>query len=314
MNPSKAEAITLAIGGIWFPAGYGNSPCPAHGNQSLALTIKDDPTKRAGIFVRCHAGCSFRAVLAALESKSLIDGNSGPAPVIDPEVMRKRKQEQEDRRRAAQRTAQWLWDKANPKPSPFTVPRYLLARGISLRCGLPPALRFLNDAKHNGTQITLPAMVAAITAPDGNHIATHLTFLNMTCSGKTVLEPDKIIVGSPSGGAVRLSAVPADGTIGLAEGIESALSAAEMHSMPVWSAANTSVMGAFIPPEGIRRVVIFADRDKLNKAGYRAGQRAAEKLARRLTGCSIDWEIRYPGEGVNDFNDELARKRRERAA
>lgn len=312
----SAEAITAALGGIWHN-GYGNSPCPAHGNRSAALTIKDDPTKAQGIYVKCHAGCDFRAVLAALETLKLISGDHGPAPAIDPEIVRKKQQQDAERRRKGQRAAAWLWDIANPAPSPMTVARYLLARGIDLgrAGGIPACLRFAPQAKHFGSNIELPAMVAAISGPDGGHVATHLTFLNGACSGKAALDPDKIIIGNPNSGAIRLFPMPSDGVLGLAEGIESALSAAELTGLPVWSTANASVMGNFEPPAGMTHALIFADHDAINKGGYRAGQRAAEKLARRLTQQSIGWEIRYPADGLKDFNDELkTRKRAGRAA
>ena len=150
---------------------------------------------------------------------------------------------------------------------------------------------------------------------DGEHFATHFTYLNGSCSGKATLDPDKIIVGGPNGGAIRLFQMPADGVLGLAEGIESALSAAELHGIPVWALANTSVMGNFEPPAGMTRGLIFADHDEINKGGYRAGPRAAMKLARRLSAGGIPCTIRYPADGLKDFNDELqARKRKERAA
>ena len=61
-----AEEITAALGGRWFPAGYGKAGCPAHGGEGGSLTVKDDPTEPAGIFAICHVGCHPSAVRAAL--------------------------------------------------------------------------------------------------------------------------------------------------------------------------------------------------------------------------------------------------------
>ena len=238
-------------------------------------------------------------------------------PPVDPEILRKAKVERIERVKASQRTAQWLWDIANPAPSPMTVARYLLARGIDLDRigGVPTCLRFSPQARQYGSEMNFPAMVAAIVGPTGKHLATHFTFLNASCSGKAALDPDKIIVGGPNGGAVRLFPLMDDGVLGLAEGIESALSAAELTRLPVWSTANASVMGNFEPPAGMRCGIIFADWDGINKGGYRAGTRGAERLARRLSERGIRSEIRYPARGLKDFNDELmARKLKSRAA
>ncbi len=312
-----AEEITAALGGRWFPSGYGKAGCPAHGGEHDSLTVKDDPTEPAGIFAICHVGCHPNAVRLALAGLGLVDG-AAPAPVIDPEILRQRKAESAAKQAARQRTAQWLWDIATPDPSPLTVARYLLSREIDLTRlgGLPPCFRFAPRAKHTGSNIDLPAMVAAMTGPDGEHRATHFTYLNGTCSGKATLDPDKVIFGSPNGCAIRLFPMPADGVLGLAEGIESALSAAELHGIPVWSLANTSVMKKFDPPAGMTRGVIFADRDKYIPAlKGRPGALAALKLARRLAAGGIPCKIVYPADGLADFNDELQqRKRAERAA
>jgi hypothetical protein len=312
-----AEEITTALGGRWFPAGYGKAGCPAHGGTGGSLTVKDDVTQPAGIFAVCHVGCHPEAVRAALGGLGLLPTGDNATLVIDPEIIRQKKAADAERRKASQRTAQWLWDIANPDPSPMTVARYLLSREIDLSRlgGLPACLRFTPHARHYGSNFDMPAMVAAIVGPSGEHLATHLTFLNASCSGKAALDPDKIIVGSPSGGAIRLFPMPSDGVLGLAEGIESALSAAELHGLPVWATANTSVMGAFEPPAGMTRAVIFADRDEINRGGYRAGHRAAMKLARRLSSAGIACAIKYPTDGLKDFNDALAvAKRKARAA
>jgi putative DNA primase/helicase len=313
-----AEEITAALGGRWSPTGYGKAGCPAHGGEHSSLTVKDDPTEPAGIFAICHVGCHPNAVRAALAGLGLVPDGDAPAPEIDPEILRKKKAAEAERRKTSRRNAQWLWDIANPAPSPMTVARYLLARDIDLARlgGLPACLRFQSQAQHFGSNITLPAMVAAIVGPDGEHFATHFTYLNGTCSGKTTLDPDKIIVGPPTGGAIRLFPMPPDGALGLAEGIESALSAAELHNMPVWSLANTSVMKRFEPPAGMTRAVIFADHDSYIPAlKGRPGALAGMKLARRLSSAGIPCRIIYPADGMKDFNDELtARKRNGRAA
>src|SRR4051812_42828727 len=104
-----AEEITVALGGRWFPAGYGNAGCPAHGGEGGSLTVKDDPTEPAGIFAICHVGCYQNAVRAALAKLGLVPDGDAPAPEIDPEILHKKKAADAERRKASQRVAQWLW-------------------------------------------------------------------------------------------------------------------------------------------------------------------------------------------------------------
>ena len=165
-----AEEITVALGGRWFPAGYGKAGCPAHGGTCSSLTVKDDVTEPAGVFAICHVGCTAIAVRAALAALGLLPSGDGPAPVIDPEIIRQKKAADAERRKADQRTAGWLWDIANPDPSPMTVARYLLSREIDPARfgGLPTCLRFTPRARHYGDNFDLPAMVAAIVGQAAN--------------------------------------------------------------------------------------------------------------------------------------------------
>lgn len=66
-------------------------------------------------------------------------------------------------------------------------------------------------------------MIAAVSLDEGP-IAIHRTFLSTEASGKAAFEKPKRALGALGEAAVRLFA-PASGQLGLAEGIESAMSA-----------------------------------------------------------------------------------------
>lgn len=79
--------------------------------------------------------------------------------------------------------------------------------------------------------------------------------------------------GLLAGASIRLHG-PVRQTIGIAEGIETALAAAEASGVPTVAAYCASSLAAWQWPAGVRRLVIFADADL-------AGLKAAEDLRRR---------------------------------
>jgi putative DNA primase/helicase len=86
--------------------------------------------------------------------------------------------------------------------------------------------------------------------------------------------------------------MPATDVLGIAEGIETALSAAAIDGLPVWAALNTSLLARFEPPPGVARLRIYADRDE---AGLAAACRLMERLQGRMrleripTALAKDW-------------------------
>lgn len=144
-----------------------------------------------------------------------------------------------------------------------------------------------------------PALVARVTDLDDQLVTAHVTYLS---DGKKLSthEPRKIL--SPMTGrvgcAVRLMPLAGD-VLGIGEGIETCLSAAAIHGVPVWAALNTSLLQKFEPPEQARRLIVFADHDE-------AGLLAARRLVERLQG-KLQVETRIATEG--DWNDELVRSK-----
>ena len=83
---------------------------------------------------------------------------------------------------------------------------------------------------------------------------------------------------------IRLA--PPAPTMGIAEGIETALSAARLFNVPVWSVINDYGIATFQPPPECEHLIVFADHDR-----HGAGERAAHSLTARL---SIPTEIKMP--------------------
>lgn len=129
-------------------------------------------------------------------------------------------------------------------------------------------------------------MLATVTAPTGEAVTLHRTYLE---NGRKapVPYPKKLMQGLSSvGAAIRL--FPVSENLGIAEGIETALAAAELFGMPVWSCISAGGIESFVPPAGVKAITIFADHD-LNFTGQAAAFRAAQRLA--LTGYSVTVKI-----------------------
>jgi putative DNA primase/helicase len=144
-----------------------------------------------------------------------------------------------------------------------------------------------------------PAMIAMITGPDGRPTNLQRTYLTTDGRKAEVSSPRKMMSGSIANGAtVRLAEVAA--TLGIAEGIETALSATALFGLPCWAALNKTLLQEWMPPQEVRRVVIFSDND----ASF-AGQAAAHALAQRLAGgqFAIEVEVRIPSAIGQDWND-----------
>jgi putative DNA primase/helicase len=141
-----------------------------------------------------------------------------------------------------------------------------------------------------------PALLAPVTDQSGDLATVHITYLQV---GRKLRNHEaRKLLGKTtgrSGCAVRLS--PAAETLGIAEGIETALSAALIDSVPVWAALNTALLAKFEPPAEVRTLRIYADRDE-------PGLLAACQLMQRLQG-RVRLEVCTPTAPHKDFNDQL---------
>lgn len=144
-------------------------------------------------------------------------------------------------------------------------------------------------------------MIDTVTDAAGRALSMHRTFIQ---DGRkaSAPAPKTLMKGLPlSGAAIRLT--PVSRSLGIAEGIETALAAAELFEVPVWSCITTAGIENFEPPEGVRHVIVFADND----ANF-AGQAAAYRAAHRLSLKGYEVEVCIPPI-TGDWLDELNRAR-----
>lgn len=176
---------------------------------------------------------------------------------------------------------------------------YLRSRGLGMVAS--DALRVLPAERHRESGRILPALVAAVVDTAGTLRGVHRTWLRADGGGKADVDPPRKTLGNPTGCAVRLMA--AADAVALAEGIETALSAARLFSLPAWGCLSAGGLEAVRLPDVIRSVLIAADNDRNG-----SGQRAADALAQRLLAEGRAVRIALPDTPGMDFNDLLRRE------
>lgn len=165
----------------------------------------------------------------------------------------------------------------------------------------------LQYKSENGLVQNHPGMLAVVRDRSGKAVTLHRTFLSEN-GGKAVVANPKRMMPVPqdtmvTGGAIRLQPANWEGEIiGVAEGIETALSVSCATNMVCWSTMSSTLLATFTPPEWVKQVVIWADCDKqrivkkngkLIETGL-AGQKAAHGLQDRLWKMGVESEIRIP--------------------
>lgn len=284
---SAAKSLTVAGGGRWYGR-YGTLACPVcqpGARPDQKALILSDGVK--GLLAHCKkVGCSYFDIAAALGI------SSSSYTALDPAIIARREAQRVGEASKQARRARCLWSEAVPIHGSIAE-RYL--RGRSITCALPATLRFHPGCWHPTAQ-RFPAMVARVDGSDD--FAVHRTYLLADGNGKANVHPQKAMLGTVKGGAVRL--VNAPGPLVVSEGIETALSlACGLLDGPasVWAALSTSGMIGLNLPNDPSQLIIASDGDK-------AGQMAAMTLADRATRDGWQVSILNPPHG-GDFNDLL---------
>ena len=139
-------------------------------------------------------------------------------------------------------------------------------------------------------------MVAAVQAPDRRVVAIQRTFLDPGGDGKADVSTPKKGLGRYHGGAVRLA--PEGECLGLAEGIEDALSAMQLSGVGCWATAGAGRMASVQLPPQVREVHLFANADA-------PGQEGADKAAKVFSRQGRRVVLHTPPAPANDWNDLL---------
>lgn len=179
------------------------------------------------------------------------------------------------------------------------VVEYMHSRGIYKipRQGVRYSVgEYDDDAKRK-----VPCMFAIASNDFGEPIYTHVTYIENGQKAKVPVQKKMRTVREYDGSvAVKLSQPSA--VLGIAEGIETALSAEIIYKVPTWSVLNAAIMRKFVAPVGTEALYIFADND-WSGTGLAAAFDCAKKNLLRAGGVGRV-HVRWP-KTVNDFNDLL---------
>jgi hypothetical protein len=253
--------------------------CPAHDDRTPSLSVR---AGRNRLLLHCFAGCEASAILSALEADRLLELGAGAERDSSP------RRHDGARNGAALR----LWDEARSiAGTPASA--YLASRGLA---AIPADLRYHPRTPHGPSPLTQfrPALIAAVRDEAGL-VAIHRTFIDARGNGLAALVHPRCGLGRFGAGAVRLGG-PAT-RLGLAEGIETALSATALFGMPCWATLGTERFGRIALPPEVRELYLFLDHD--------AGGRRAERLAHEAFAHLPHIESHVPERSGDDWNDVL---------
>lgn len=175
------------------------------------------------------------------------------------------------------------------------VENYLTKRGLKVRSPVLKGFRACAYYDPAGNLVgRFPAVIAPIIGQDGALQSVQRIYITDLTPRKKVSPPVNTITGA----AVRLHEY--QGTLGVAEGVETALGAHEMTGISVWAALSANGLKAFMPPEGVKRLIVFGDHD-----ANCVGQEAAYALACRVGKTGIAVEVHIPRDADTDWLDAL---------
>jgi hypothetical protein len=110
----------------------------------------------------------------------------------------------------------------------------------------------------------------------------------------------KLMHGNCAGHSIKLAA--AGKLLGLAEGLEDALSVMQLYEIPCWAVCGTAGMKKVKLPDIVKEVRLYADNDA-------PGRTAAEESAARFRKMGKHVEILYPPDESKDFNEYLIKQK-----
>ena len=271
--------------------------------------------------------CNYReAVIEVAKFLNLIDSNTGYKNPVS--QMRKIEVKNPSVSPKVDKQAALLaiWEKARPVEKGDPVELYLQSREIDweqIKDHIQE-IRFLEnydywlrtDDVHKPYKVgEFPCMVVAIRGADGVLNGLHFTYLQAVEAGYQKLDMASPLDETPlpakkiksrfqsaiSGSAAHLFESKSD-VLCIAEGLETAMAAFILYKQPVWACLTANGIKMFQVPEGIRKVVVFADND----ANF-TGITAAEEFKKHLeqTKPDVDVKIYLPNQTGYDMLDVL---------
>lgn len=213
-----------------------------------------------------------------------------------------------------------VWDSSEQISQHSPAAQYLKARGLefdlskdSLR--YHPGLEVYGDGNQKLGQY--PALVAAAVDKDGKLTGVQRIFLTETGKKADLGSHTKKALGCLTGSSVRLSN-NVGVSLGIAEGIETALAVQTMVGIPMYAAISGPAMKSVQIPKHVEFVQIWADKDS-NGAGEKYALEAAKAFKAQGKFVSIhlppgelpdgskgiDWNDILLNQGIEEFCDSV---------
>lgn len=286
------STIVQVLGGDLYDRGRrANIPAPGHSlaDRSVSLLLEEDR-----VVVHTFGGSDWREVLDHLRELKLVDAANAPLSVgrscVRAPASITTSIERHD-------VALRLWEGGRTLTGTASE-RYCRSRAITR--ALPDRTVFRHNPQtpvsaYRRGGYARPALLAAIQAPDGAFTAVEVTYLTLQGQRATDLRLNRKTLGpAPGGCAVRLDPAAEEMLVG--EGIFTALSASGWFGLPAWALMSTRNLRVWRPPEGVRSVLIAADRGP-------DGEASAERLRAGLVDVGVAASLALPPRGFGDWND-----------
>ena len=281
--------------------------CPMHGGAGDFRVYRDVVDSGGGVCT-CGNWPDGIALIGAVNDWTFKDSLSeigrlvlGEKPELQPvhREVRRRDTAREDAAIRHRLVALWSGGISMRSADARAAWMYLVGRGLKIPRNLQ-SVRFHPSMAYYEKGVLVghfPGLMACVMAPDGSPVTIHRTFLTNDGRKAPVESPKKLCPHASTrplqGSAIRL--FPVADHLAVAEGIETSLAVTEMFGVPCWATVTAGLMAQFVPPPGIKRVTIYADKDspsKFHPKGH--GQEAATMLAERLWKSGIQAGVELP--------------------
>lgn len=293
--------IVEALGGELYAGGRrANVPAPGHSAADRSVSLLLEKNR---IVVHTFGDGDWRAVLDDLRDRGLIDAAN--APISQVGAARARAQVEAPSARARRAAALRIWEAGRPLAGALAE-RHCRLRGVERVLPGPEALRHGGltpvSAYRDGGP-TRPALLAGVRDAEGALTGVEITYLAPSGRRAEDLRLSRKTVGTaPAGCAVRLDPVAEEMLVG--EGVFTTLSASEWFGLPAWALMSTRNLRAWSPPDGVRSVLIAADRGQ-------DGEHSAERLRGRLVQAGLAATVAPPPAPFGDWNEWSDHQRRQ---
>jgi hypothetical protein len=288
------KTIVQLLGGDLYDRGCrANIPAPGHSpaDRSVSLMFRE-----GRIIVHTFGDGDWRTVLDHLREHGLVDARNAPISVSGAKarpVLGVVGASDIERLGAARR----FWEGGRPLAGTLSE-RHCRLRHIERALPGPGVARHNSEAPvsaYGDDRLRRPALLVAISNAEGAFTAVEVTYL--AGNGRRTLDlrlPRKTVGPMPPGTAARIDAAAPEMLV--AEGVFTTLSASECFALPGWALMSTRNLRSWSPPEGVRSVLIAADRGK-------DGEASAEVLRLRLARRGVRAQVALPPEPHGDWNE-----------